>query len=128
MTLDDGRFQTATNGYYGFAGITPRLACITVKKTGYLTKVPCPAVKSGLQSYNSDIREQGVDQPDAGVPDAGVEVDASPFDAGPRPDPGFPETGEGGGCCDVRGDLGGSSLVVGALVAWRIRRRRGTKA
>ena len=128
VTLDDGRTQLATNGYYGFAGITPRIACITVKKTGYLTKVQCKPVKSGLQTYNSVIMEQGVDQPDAGVPDAADEIDAGSDDAGIRPDTGFPETGEGGGCCDVRGDPGAGHLVVGALVAWRLRRRRGTKA
>ena len=129
VTLDDGRVMTAANGYYGFSGITPRLACITVKKTGYLTKVQCRPVKSGLQTYNSVIMEQGVDQPDAGVPDAPVDVDASTDDGGTRPDGGFPDNGGGGGCCDAQGDLGGAStsLLVGALVAWRMRRRRGTK-
>lgn len=131
VTLDDGRTQTATNGYYGFASITPRVACVTVKKTGYLTKVQCKPVKSGLQTYNSVIMEKGMDQPDAGVPDAyvGEETDAG-FDAGVRPDTGFPDPEPGGGCCDTRGDLGGGGthLFVGAAVAWRLRRRRGTKA
>lgn len=126
VTLDDGRSQIATNGFYGFSGITPRLACVTVKKTGYLTKVQCKPVKSGLQTYNSVIMEQGVDPPDAGVPDAGGEDDAGTDDAGPRPDGGFPDNGGGGGCCDTRGDRTG--LFVGVLVAWRLRRRRGTKA
>ncbi len=125
VKLDDGRTQTATNGYYGFSAITPRLACITVKKTGFLTKVQCIPVKSGIQSYNSVIMERGVDQPDAGVPDAGEDVDGGP-DAGPRPDGGFPDNGGGGGCCDVRGDRTG--LLLAAAVAWRLRRRRGTKA
>lgn len=132
VTLDDGRALTAAEGYFGFSAITPRLACITVKKSGYLTKVQCKPVKSGVQTYNSVIMEMGVDMPDAGVPDAPVEVDASTGDGdgGTRPDGGFPETGGGGGCCDAQGDLGGvrSGLVVGVLVAWRLRRRRGTKA
>lgn len=129
VTLDDGRVVDTTNGFFGFAGITPRLACITVKKTGYLTKVQCKPVKSGVQTYNSVIMEMGVDMPDAGVPDAPVDIDASTDDGGTWPDGGFPETGGGGGCCEVQGDLGGAhtGLVVGALVAWRLRRRRGTK-
>jgi Phosphodiester glycosidase len=129
VTLDDGRSMIATDGYFGFAGITPRLACITIKKTGYLTKVQCKPVKSGVQTYNSVIMEMGVDMPDAGVPDAPVDVDASTDDGGTRPDGGFPGTGGGGGCCEVQGDLGGAhtGLVVGVLVAWRLRRRRGTK-
>jgi len=122
--------MTATNGSFGFAGITPRLACITVKKLGYLTKVQCQTVKSGLKAYNSVIMEPGVDMVDAGVPDAPEDVDASTDDAGPRPDGGFPDNGGGGGCCDAQGDLGGAptGLLVGALVAWRLRRRRVTKA
>jgi hypothetical protein len=130
VTLDDGRSMIATDGYFGFSGITPRLACITIKKTGYLTKVQCKPVKSGVQTYNSVIMEMGVDMPDAGVPDAPVDVDASTDDGGTRPDGGFPETGGGGGCCDTQGDLGRAhtALLVGALVAWRLRRRRGTKA
>jgi hypothetical protein len=129
VTLDDTRSMIATDGYYGFSGITPRLACVTIKKTNYITKVQCKPVKSGVQTYNSVIMEMGVDMPDAGVPDAPVDVDASTDDGGTRPDGGFPETGGGGGCCEVQGDLGGvhTGLVVGALVAWRLRRRRGTK-
>jgi exopolysaccharide biosynthesis protein len=130
VTLDDTRSMIATNGYFGFSSITPRLACITVKKLGYLTKVQCKPVKSGVQTYNSVIMEMGKDPPDAGVPDAGVDVDASTDDAGQRPDGGFPEVGGGGGCCDARGDLSGAwtGLLVGGFVAWRTRRRRGTKA
>lgn len=130
VTLDDGRFVDTTNGYYGFSGITPRLACITVKKNLYLTKVQCKPVKSGVQTYNSVIMEMGADPPDAGVPDAGEDVDASMDDAGVRPDGGFPNTGGSGGCCDARGDLGGAatSMLVGGLAAWMTRRRRVTKA
>jgi exopolysaccharide biosynthesis protein len=131
VTLDDDRFMTPADGYFGFAGITPRLACITVKKLGYLTKVQCEPVKSGVRVYNSVIMEEGKDPPDAGVPDGGEDVDGGTGgDGGTRPDGGFPDNGGGGGCCDARGDLGGAStsLLVGALVAWRTRRRRGTKA
>jgi exopolysaccharide biosynthesis protein len=131
VTLDDGRFVDTSNGYFAFAGVTPRLACITVKKTNYLTRVQCKPVKSGLQTYNSVHMEEGKDMPDAGVPDAAVDdVDAGGEDAGIRPDGGFPVTGGGGGCCDARGDLDGAvgSMFVGALVAWMTRRRRVTKA
>ncbi|HLL25023.1 MAG TPA: phosphodiester glycosidase family protein, partial [Kofleriaceae bacterium] len=128
VTLDDGRSVLATNGYYGFASVTPRLACVTVKKPGYLTKVQCRPVKSGLQTYNSIIMQTGVDMPDAGVPDAPDIIDASIDDEMPRADGGFPDSGGGGGCCDARSDLGGgvSSLFVTVVVAWRLRRRRGT--
>ncbi len=130
VTLDDGRVIDTTNGYFAFAGVTPRLACITVKKNLYLTKVQCKPVKSGVQTYNSVYMQEGKDMPDAGVPDAATDVDASTDDAGVRPDGGFPATGGGGGCCDARGDLDGAagSMLVGALVAWMTRRRRVTKA
>lgn len=133
VTLDDNRVvNNTTNGFFSFAGITPRLACITVKKTGYLTKVQCKPVKSQVRTYNSVYMEKGTDPPDAGVRDAGddVDIDAATDDAGMRPDGGFQHGGEGGGCCDARGDLGGAtmSLLVGGYVAWRTRRRRGTKA
>jgi len=130
VTLDDNRTTPGTNGYYAFAGVTPRLACVTVKKLGYLTRVKCAPVKSGVESYNSVYMEMGVDQPDAGVPDdGGTDGDDGGPDGGPRPDGGFPNDGGGGGCCDARGDLGGLPAVcfLGVVVAWRIRRRPGTK-
>jgi hypothetical protein len=130
VTLDDGRFVDTTNGYYAFSGVTPRLACVTVKKTNWLTKKQCAPVKSGVQAYNSVYMEMGADMPDAGVPDALDDVDPPLDDAAPRPDGGLPEPGGGGGCCDARGapGAGGINLFVGVLVAWRLRRRRGTKA
>ncbi len=132
IKLDDGRVVTSTDGFYSFAGITPRLACATVKKAGYQTRVACKTVSSGVQTYNSVFLEPGVDLPDAGVRDAGgEEIDAGETgDGGVRPDAGFPGTGDGGGCCDAGGDLGGprTHLLLVALVAWSLTRRRVTKA
>jgi hypothetical protein len=129
VTLDDGRVVDTTTGYYSFSGVTPRLACVTVKKTNYLTKKSCQLVKSGIQTYNSVYMEMGMDMPDAGVPDALPDDDAGMTEPPMRPDGGFSETGGGGGCCDTRDapGAGGINLFVGALVAWRLRRRRGTK-
>jgi exopolysaccharide biosynthesis protein len=128
VTLDDGRVVPMADGFFSFPGITPRLACVTVKKTGYLTKVKCVPIKSGVEVYNSVYMEMGVDQPDAGVPDAFVDEPTDGGD-GVRPDGGFPKDPPGGGCCDARGDLGGlGPLFVSGLVAWRLRRRRGKKA
>lgn len=132
VRLDDGRTLTTTDdGYFSFAGVTPRLACITVKKAGFQTRVSCKPVQSGVPTYNSTHLEPGVDMPDAGVPDAAPGEDAGTDpDAGTGTDGGFPDSGDGGGCCDAGGDLGGASshLVLVALVAWMLRRRPGTKA
>ena len=78
VTLDDGRVRTtAADGFYDFANVTPRLACVTVRKAGYRTKTQCQTVDSGIQTYNSVVLEPGTDPPpDAGVPDASVPDDA----------------------------------------------------
>ncbi|MBA3394785.1 MAG: phosphodiester glycosidase family protein [Deltaproteobacteria bacterium] len=122
VTLDDGRTVTATNAFYTFTGVTPRLACVTVKKAGYKTKVSCKAVQSGVETYNSVFLELGTDTP-ATSPDPGD-------DAGAGPGGGASED-RGGAACSVRGgDLGGarSHLLLVALVAWMLIRRAGTKA
>ena len=104
VTLDDGRVRTSdANGFYSFTGITPRLACVTVKLAGYKTRVQCQTVGAGLQTYNSVALTMGVDPPDAGAP-----ADAPPAEplpdggTGPRPDGGggFTEPGPGG-CCEA---------------------------
>ncbi|MBA3453418.1 MAG: phosphodiester glycosidase family protein, partial [Deltaproteobacteria bacterium] len=97
VTLDDLRVvTTGADGFYNFTGVTPRLACVTVRKTGFKTKKQCQTVDSGIQTYNSVVLEPGSDPPpDAGVPDAALPDDAAPDDGGVRPDGGNPETGDG---------------------------------
>jgi hypothetical protein len=129
VTLDDGRVQTTdTTGTYDFTGLTPRLACVTVRKTGYKTKHQCQTVDSGIQTYNSVLLEPGTDPP----PDAGVPEDAFvPDDSTVGGDGGFgerdgPASDPGPGCCDAGRDHPPFVLVV--LVGWMLTRRRGTKA
>jgi len=128
VTLDDGRvLTTAADGLYDFTGVTPRLACVTVRKAGFLTKTQCQTVDSGIQTYNSVVLEPGVDPPpDAGVPDAALPDDAAPGDGGVRADAGIPEVEDGGGCCGAGRDRPPIALLV--LVGWMLARRRGTKA
>ena len=128
VTLDDGRVRTtAADGLYDFTGVTPRLACVTVRKTGFLTKKQCQTVDSGIQTYNSVVLEPGTDPPpDAGVPDAALPDDAAPGDGGDGTDAGIPEIGDGGGCCGAGRDRPSFALLV--LVGWMLARRRGTKA
>lgn len=129
VTLDDSRVQTTmADGFYDFTGVTPRLACVTVRKTGYKTKKQCQTVDSGIQTYNSVVLEPGMDPP----PDAGVPDDAAiPDDSGDGGGGGFggdagnPDDNPPGGCCGVGRDRPSFALV--ALVGWRLRRRRGTK-
>ena len=134
VTLDDGRkmLTTSPNGTFDFANITPRLACVTVKMAGYLTKKQCRQVPSNQQVYNSVALLPGSDSPpDAGAPDApGAQQDAAaPGDdggGGGGGDAGNPEQGPGGGCCDAGGDRPDLALVV--VVAWFLTRRRVTLA
>ncbi len=133
VTLDDGRVvTTGTDGFYDFQQVTPRLACVTVRKLGYLTKTQCQTVSAGIQTYNSIVLEPGTDPPG----------DAGPIDAPPI-DP-MTDGGGGGfttdagaelpsppGCCDSRtgrGRGGVGTIALVALVGWRLRRRRGTNA
>jgi hypothetical protein len=131
VTLDDGRVRTVgSDAFYNFTAVTPRLACVTVKKDGYKTKKQCQIVESGIQTYNSVALEEGEDPPPMG--DAGVPEDGSvePVTDGGRPDggvidPGF--TGGGGGCCDAGNRPGGPAILV-VLVGFMLLRRRGTTA
>lgn len=129
ITLDDGRTQlTDANAFYDFTDVTQRLACVTAKKTGYLTKRQCAQVEGDTMTYNSIAMIAGVDQPDAGVgEDAGIADDG--LDAGTVTGSGHGsgnlETGPAlGGCCDSSGDR--PNAFVALLVAWFLVRRRGT--
>jgi hypothetical protein len=133
VTLDDGRTDTSgdgTDGRYAFAGVTPRLACATARKTGYRTNSRCSYVQPGMVQFNSIALVVGQDPPDAGVPDApGAPDDASGLgDGGPRPDAGMMPP-DGAGCCDAKRDRPPIALaVLVAALAFRPVRRRGTKA
>lgn len=128
VTLDDGRVHTTvSDGFYDFTGVTPRLACVVVKKTGYKTKRQCQIVDSGIQTYNSVVLEPGVDPPaDASVPDGPRATDATTTgDGGFGPDGGNPDSGPGGGCCEA-GTGGAPPIALVALVGFLLRRRRVT--
>ena len=127
--LDDGReFTTSTTAeLYDFTGVTQRLACVTAKKPGWLTKTQCAQVEGNSMTYNSIAMWEGTDTPDAGVvEDAGNGDDVDGGNGGPgHGDAGNPATGPGGGCCESgRGDLAGEAVYVIGVVAWLKRRRR----
>lgn len=124
VTLDDGRvLTTAADGFYDFQNVTPRLACVVVRKTGYKTKKQCQTVDSGIQTYNSVVLEPGTDPPpDASVPDGPRPPDATTSgDGGFGTDSGQPEMGPGGGCCDASG--GTPPILLVLLVGWLLFRR-----
>jgi hypothetical protein len=127
VTLDDGRvITTASDGFYDFQNVTPRLACVVVKKTGYKSKKQCQTVDSGIQTYNSIVLEPGTDPPaDASVPDAPRPPDAtsSGGDGASGTDGGTPETGPGGGCCESGGAGGGGPILLVVVVGWLVLRR-----
>lgn len=133
VTLDDGRVKVVgSDAFYNFTGVTPRLACVTVRKDGYQTKTKCETVQSGVPNYNSVSLEPGDDPPpsDAGVPaDAQTLLDAGTSDGTPGSDAGGVDPSQPGGCCDASGNdspVAGSILVC--LVAFMTLRRRGTTA
>ena len=133
VTLDDGRVQVVgSTARYNFSGISPRLACVTVRLAGYLTKTACDYVPAGGIGFESVAMFEGDDPPDAGPRDAGPDPGPDPMDAGLRPDAGQPAIGEGGGCCDSgKSPSGVPDLLrcVGVgLVAFMLLRRRGTTA
>jgi len=126
VTLDDGRTVTTdATGAYDFVGVTPRLACVTVKRTGYLTKTQCRQIEPGIINYNSVAMWEGTDPPDAGVgEDAGIGTDAAIAGDAQGADGGNGFDGPGGGCCDSGRDR--PDVVLFVLVAFILTRRRGT--
>ena len=129
VTLDDGReVMSGSDASYDFPNVTLRLACVTVKKTGYLTKTQCRQVDmAGQLNYNSVAMFEGTDVQDAGVADApGPDIDATAAGDGAMTDGGTGFQSPGGGCCDAGHGGPGSSVVLAALGAWWLRRRRGT--
>jgi len=127
--LDDSRMVTTdASASFDFAGVTPRLACVTVKKTGYLTTTQCRQVVTGEVTYNSVALWEGMDPPDAGVrKDAAVYPDATTAGDAQTGDGGNGYMDPGGGCCETgRGDPAAVPLLV--VVALFLRRRRGTTA
>jgi hypothetical protein len=107
--------------------VTPRLACVTVKKAGFVSKRQCRQVIPNDITYNSVALFEGTDPQDAGVDDAAVPVDGANGRDGAGGDGGNPAAGGGGGCCWA-GRAGGDrpNLVLWAVVAWYLTRRRGT--
>ncbi len=131
VTLDDARqLTTDTTGSYDFLNITPRLACVTVRKTGFVSKTQCHQVVAGELQYNSVAMWEGTDAPDAGVGDGGTTPpDATAATDGGTSDAGTSFDGPGGGCCDTstNGRDRMPALLV-LLVAFFLMRRRGTTA
>jgi exopolysaccharide biosynthesis protein len=128
VTLDDGRkLMSDTAGFYDFPNVTQRLACVVVKKVGFVTKRQCAQVTAANPpTYNSVAMWEGVDPPDAGVGDGGVPDDAPTFGRADayNGDAGFGAQTPGGGCCDAGRDRPCLPLFV--FVAWFLVRRRGT--
>lgn len=114
VTLDDGRFMTVgTNAMYNFSDISPRLACVTVRLDGYLTRTACEKVPPGGPGFESVPMFEGMDPPDAGPRDAAVVDPGDQLDSGVSADAG-PTMRQPTGCCD--GSSGGATSVVSALV------------
>lgn len=133
VTLDDGQSQqTNINGVFDFAGITPRFVCATASATGFCPLTRCVYVSSGAMNYDS----MGLaPRPAGGCPappaDASIDAFVIPADGeavgdGGGRDAGHGLTGGGGGCCGA--GTGRPDLLVWALVAWFLVRRRGTTA
>ena len=130
VTLDDGRSVDAPmRPPYDFLNVTPRLACVTVKKTGFLTKTQCHQVDRPAQlNYNSVAMWEGTDPPDAGVDGCGRprrrrrRATHRPATAGNGYDgPGWRLLRRG-----ARSTTMPPRCLV--LVAWFLTRRRGTTA
>jgi MYXO-CTERM domain-containing protein len=119
VELDDGQsVVTGADGRYTFTNLTPRYACVTASKLGYVTKTQCKQVAPGVITYNSiDLApESGCPMVDAGpTPDAGPDPDAAPADAAAT-DGGPGGDGGGDGCgCRAAGDASFAWLVAWAL-------------
>ena len=105
VQLDDGQTRTtAADGRYDFANMTPRWACITASKAGYVTKTQCRQVMAGVVTFNSMAMA-----PESGCPMA----DAGPRpDAAPRPDAGGPGAPDSGAPDDRDGGTGGGGVTT----------------
>jgi hypothetical protein len=125
VILDDGRVQTTdATALYDYTSVTQRLACVTAKKAGFLTKTQCAQVDGNGITYNSIAMWEGVDAIDAGVSDANTEPADATTGSGGTGDAGNHETGPGGGCCGTGRDRPAVWLL--GVVAWFLMRRRGT--
>jgi hypothetical protein len=133
VTLDNGATQmTNTNGVFDFPNLVPRYVCATASATGYCPQTRCVYVSSGAMNYDS----MGLDPTPAGgcpkpPPDAGVDAFVVPPDSPPLHDARGGDgpnglTGPGGGCCGAGRDR--PDVLVWALVAWFLGRRRGTRS
>jgi hypothetical protein len=125
VTLDDGTTFTTPDSpsapRFHFPNLRPRVACVTGRKTGFLTTTRCGKVPAGDIGYASLLMYEGMDPPDAGIaPDAPLPADAAQGnpdnnDAGPRVGP------PGGGCCDAGRDR--PAWWLAAVVGWFLTRR-----
>lgn len=126
ITLDDGRTDvTGADGFYNFAGVTPRLACVVAEKPGYRRETRCKQVLPSMVNYNSIAMFPG-ETPDAGPPDAAAPDAAGTIDAADGADAGPGGGGDAGGggggdggCRAGRsgpGDGGGASWAALVLV------------
>lgn len=112
VSLDDARMRTTGgDGEYDFTNVTQRIACVTVKATGYRTAYACTAgqIAPGVRNELPVQLVAGVDPIDAGAT-----IDA-PQAAGPTPP---------GGCCDA--SSGRPAIALLGVVAIFLTRRRGT--
>ncbi len=133
VTLDVGvSQQTNTNGVFDFQNITPALVCATAKKAGYYPNTRCVYVTSNTQNYDSIALQPCPSSGCVIPPDAGpIDAPAPPpdssrlIDGGGR-DAGHGATGPGGGCCGAGRDR--PDVLLCAVVAWFLTRRRGTTA
>lgn len=134
VTLDDGRALSSSTsgcpdmpacGSYDFTGITPRLACVTVKKTGYLTAHKCEQVMPGTIVYNSIVLVPGTDTDPPPPPDltTPVFVDGSGSEGSGR-DGALAPAGDGGCCGAASGASSGLFAIVLSLGWLRGRRSR----
>lgn len=124
VVLDDGQSQTTgADGRYSFPNMTPRFACVTASKAGYIEKTQCRQVMSGVITFNSiDLApDSGCPMPDAGpTPDADPTPDAEPGapDANPSIGPDAGDSGTDPGCgCSVPTRKRGSRLPILAVCA-----------
>jgi hypothetical protein len=127
VVLDDGRVRMPSNpAEYIFTGVTPRYLCVTASKTGYQPKTKCKQ-QQGDPTYNSiDLQPTTAPTPEPLPPLAAPEACAD----------GGVDAGTGSedppGCCST-GDRAPrlpsiAYLMLVALVALMLTRRRGTKA